>query len=147
MHTWHSSCNSCYNCIIWLNSGQRSIIRSAGSGPIWALFHWMGLAILNLDPSPVFYLFIYFLHQSTICGRTQTRVQCYSGKPEDKISAVWKHFQLECGSSPVATCNFCNTTAAWRANKHTPLNTKNVIRHVKEPGLKTATWPKILQRR
>ena len=69
-----------------------------------------------------------FLRQSTICDRTQTRMLCYSGKPLDKMSAVWKKLKLESESSLKATCNICNMIVSWGENKRAAFNTTKYYR-------------------
>ena len=52
-------------------------------------------------------------------------------EPVDKMSAVWKYFELESKSSPTATCNIYSTAAERGGNKRAALITTHLIQHKK----------------
>ena len=95
-----------------------------------------GSAILNMDPSPIFFFF--FLRQSTICGRTQTCIRLL-------MSAVWKLVKLESESTPTVTCNICNTTIARRGNGGAAFNNAHLIQHIKKQNNQSYTASSLKQ--
>ena len=86
------------------------------------------------------FLFIPFLMSEHNFNADIWHALRYSRKPEDKMSAMQKLVQIESQSSPLATCNTCNTTFAWRINKGTALPPHpNLIRHIKNKNTQSYT--------
>ena len=52
------------------------------------------------------------------------------------LANLWKYFKLESESSPVATCNICNTTISRGGKRRAAFNNTNLIRHIKKQTLK-----------
>ena len=86
------------------------------------IFPLIRISKFEVDP-------LFFLRQRTICGKMQMRTWRYSGKPVDKMSAVWKYFKSESSSSPAATCNICNMTVWKWGDKSAAFNTTHFTYH------------------
>lgn len=86
-----------------------------GWGSISTFFSLIGIGNVEHGPKPdlfiysFIYLFIFYIIAQFVAQ--QKRVL-----PVDKVSSVWKYFELECESSQAATCNIHNTTTELRGN-------------------------------